>query len=109
MPLYMLQLAYTPESWAAQLKHPQSREPVAHQACETAGGKLVGTWYCFGDYDAILIADMPDNESISAVSLAFAAGGALKSCQTTVLMTPAQAVDAMKKAGTVAKTYQPAR
>jgi hypothetical protein len=52
---------------------------------------------------------MPDNESMSAVSLAFAAGGALKICKTTVLMSGAQAVSSMKKAETVAKTYKPAR
>ena len=43
MPLYMYQVAYTPESWAAQLKNPQNRiETVGRQACEAVGGKLVG-------------------------------------------------------------------
>jgi uncharacterized protein with GYD domain len=51
MPLYMYQAAYTPESWAAQLKNPQNRiETVGRQACEAVGGKLVGGWYCFGEY-----------------------------------------------------------
>jgi uncharacterized protein with GYD domain len=110
MPLFMCQIAYTPESWAAQLKNPQNRaETVGPQACEAAGGKFVSGWYCFGDYDVVFVAEMPDNESMSAVSLAFAAGGALKVCKTTVLMSGTQAVSAMKKAGTVAKTYKPAR
>jgi hypothetical protein len=51
MPLYMYQAAYTWESWAAQLKNPQNRiETVGRQACEAVGGKLVGGWYCFGEY-----------------------------------------------------------
>ena len=109
MPLFMCQLAYTPQSWAAQLKNPQNRaETVGPQACEAAGGKFVGGWYCFGDYDVVFIADMPDNESMSAVSLAFAAGGALKICKTTVLMSGAEAVSSMKKAQAVAKSYKPA-
>ena len=33
----------------------------------------------FGEYDALLIADMPDAESWSAVALAVTAGGAAKS------------------------------
>jgi uncharacterized protein with GYD domain len=108
MPLYMYQLAYTAESWAAQLKTPENRvETVARPICEAAGGKLVGAWYCFGDYDLTLIADMPDNESITAVALAAAAGGAIKAAKTTVLMTGDQAVAAMKKASTIA--YKPAR
>ena len=107
MPIYMYQAAYTPESWAAQLKNPQNRvETVGRQACESAGGKLVGAWYCFGEYDIMIVADMPDNESMSAVSLAITAGGACKSAKTTVLMSGDQAVAAMKKANTV--SYKPA-
>jgi uncharacterized protein with GYD domain len=110
MPLYMCQFAYTPESWAAQIKKPENRvENVARPACEAAGGKLVGGWLCFGEYDAVLIADMPDAESWSAVALAVAAGGAMKSIKTTVLMTGAQGVEALKKAGAVAKIYKPAK
>jgi uncharacterized protein with GYD domain len=110
MALYMYQAAYTPESWAAQLKNPQNRvEKVGGQACEAAGGKLIGGWLCFGEYDLVLIAEMPNPESMSAVALAFAAGGALKASKTTPLMTGDQGVEALKKAGVVAKTYKPAK
>lgn len=110
MPLYMYQFAYTPESWAAQVKNPQNRiETVGRSACKAAGGKFVGGWLCFGKYDAVLIADMPNMESMAAIPLAVAAGGAVKSGKTTALMTGAQGVEALKKAGVVAKTYRPAR
>jgi uncharacterized protein with GYD domain len=110
MPLYMYQAAYTAESWAAQLKNPQNRvETVGRSACEAVGGKLIGGWYCFGDYDLAVIADVPNNESMAAIALAFAAGGAVKSAKTTVLMTGAEGVEGMKKADTVARVYKPAR
>jgi uncharacterized protein with GYD domain len=110
MALFMYQLAYTPESWAAQLKNPKNRvETVGRSLCEAAGGKFVGAWYSFGEYDAILIADMPDAESMSAVALAVAAGGKVKAGKTTALMTGAQAVAAMTKAAAVTKSYKPAR
>jgi uncharacterized protein with GYD domain len=97
MPLYMYQAAYTAESLAAQLKNPQNRvEAVGRSTCEAVGGKLVGSWYCFGDYDLAIIADVPNNESMAAI-------------ETTVLMTGAEAVAAMKKADAVAKVYKPAR
>ena len=49
MSLYMYQAAYTPESWAAQIKNPQNRvETVGRQACEAVGGKFIGGWLCFG-------------------------------------------------------------
>ncbi|MFI5015480.1 MAG: GYD domain-containing protein [Hyphomicrobiales bacterium] len=110
MPLYMYQFAYTSESWAAQVKNPQNRiETVGRAACKAAGGKFLGGWLCFGEYDAVLIADVPDMESMAAIALAVAAGGAIKTGKTTALMTGAQGVEALKKADVVAKTYRPAR
>jgi uncharacterized protein with GYD domain len=109
MPLYLYQGAYTSQSWAAQLKNPQNRiESVGRQLCEAVGGKFVGGWYSFGEYDIVLIADVPSNESMTAVALAAAAGGAIKASKTTPLMTGAQAVEAMKKAGDVTRVYRPA-
>jgi hypothetical protein len=46
---------------------------------------------------------------MTAIALAIAAGGAVKSAKTTVLMSGAEAVASMKKAGAVAKVYKPAR
>jgi uncharacterized protein with GYD domain len=110
MPLYMYQAAYTPESWAAQIKNPQNRvETVGPQLCQAVGGKFVGGWLCFGDYDLVLIADVPDNESMAAVALGVAAGGAIKASKTTVLMTGTEGEGALKKADAVAKAYKPAR
>jgi hypothetical protein len=45
---------------------------------------------------------------MTAISLAVAAGGAIKNSRTTPLMTGAQAVEAMKKVADVAKVYRPA-
>jgi uncharacterized protein with GYD domain len=110
MPIYMYQAAYTSESWATQLKNPQNRvETVGRQACEAVGGRLVGGWYCFGEYDVVFICDVPNNESMSAIALAVAAGGAVKASKTTVLMTGTEGMGAMKKADVVVKTYKPAR
>jgi uncharacterized protein with GYD domain len=110
MPLYMYQAAYTPAAWAAQLKKPEARpETIGKQICEAAGGRLIGAWYSFGDYDFVLITEMPDAESAASIALAVAAGGAVKSAKTTPLMSGADGVAAMKKAATLAATYKPAR
>ena len=110
MPLYMYQAAYTAESWAAQIKNPQNRvETVGKAACEAVGGKLVGAWLCFGEYDLVIIADVPNDESMSAIAVAFAAGGGAKASRTTRLLTGEQGVDMLKRAEAVAKVYRPAR
>lgn len=110
MPLYMYQAAYAAESWAAQIKNPQNRvETVGKAACEAVGGKLVGGWLCFGEYDLVIVADVPSDESMSAIAVAIAAGGAVKAGKTTRLLTGAQGVEMLKKAEAVAKVYRPAR
>ena len=110
MPLYMYQAAYTAESWAAQMKNPQNRvESVGRQVTEAVGGKMIGGWYCLGDYDVILIADVPNIESMAAIAVAIAAGGAIKSSHTTALMTGVELVAALKKSESVVKGYKPAQ
>ncbi|MEX3007426.1 GYD domain-containing protein [Hoeflea sp. TYP-13] len=110
MPLYMYQAAYTAESWAAQIKNPQNRvETVGRQACEAVGGRLIGGWLCFGDYDLMIVADVPDDEAMAALSLAVGSGGAIKSSKTTVLLSGDQGVTALQKAQAVAEVYTPAR
>ena len=109
MPLFMYQAAYTAESWAAQVKNPVDRiETVARPACETVGGKLVGGWLSMGEYDLVVIADVPNIESMAGIAMAVAAGGAAKVGKTTPLMTGAQGVEALKKASEVGQTYKPA-
>ena len=109
MPIYMYQAAYSDKSWAAQLKNPRNRiDTVPQLVCEAAGGKLIGGWLCFGDYDLVIIADMPDDESMAAMAVAVSAGGSMKASKTTVLMTGDQGLEALNKAQAVAKVYMPA-
>jgi len=105
----MYQFAYTSESWAVLIKNPHNRvEQVGRAATEAAGGKFLGGWLCMGEYDAVIIADLPDIESMAAIAFAVAAGGALKSAKTTPLMTGEQGISALRKATTVAGAYRPA-
>ncbi len=69
------------------------------------GGKLIGSWLSFGDYDIVFIMEMPDNVSAAALALTAAAGGSLKSIKTTPLMTIQEAMAALKKAAT--SSYKP--
>jgi uncharacterized protein with GYD domain len=97
---YLLQVAYTPEAWANLVAHPQNRIDAVRPAIEKLGGKLVHGWFAFGDYDLIAVIEMPGNVEAAAFSLAAQAGGALRSIKTTPLLTTAEGVEALKKAGT---------
>ena len=98
MPHYLQQIAHSIEGWKALVKKPQNRIEAVRPAIEKLGGKIESAWFTFGDYDVVLIVQMPSNVDASAVSIAFAAGGACKAVKTTPLLTAEEAVEAMKKA-----------
>jgi len=100
MPFYLHQISYTPEALARLIANPQDRFEAVRGPVEKLGGKIKDSYFAFGPSDAVMITEFPDNVSAAAIALAFAAGGALRSCQTTALMTNAEAMDAMRKAGT---------
>ena len=69
------------------------------------GGRIESFYFAFGDYDAVVIAELPDNASAAAFAMAVGAGGAMRSYKTTVLIPTAEAVEAMRKASTLG--YRP--
>ena len=98
MPLYLLQVAYTPEAWSALIKKPQDRIEAVRPAVRKLGGKLLAGYFAFGEYDIVAVLDMPDNASAAAFSIAASAGGAIRSIRTTPLMTTREAMRAMRAA-----------
>ena len=96
---YMIQVAYTADAAAALVKNPQNRIEAVRPVIERLGGSLEGAWFAFGEYDVVLIAQMPDNVSAAAFSFAVSAGGAIKAIKTTPLMSIEDGVGSLKKAG----------
>ena len=68
---------------------------------------MIGAWMAFGEDDLLVIADMPDDESMAGVALAISSTGAIVGGKTTKLLTLDQAVASMKKANAVLNAYQP--
>jgi uncharacterized protein with GYD domain len=98
MPHYLIQAAYTSEAFQALVKNPHSRAEVVRSAVEHLGGKFVGGWTTFGDYDTILIVELPSSVDAAALAIAAAAGGSCKSIKTTPLLTAEETVEALKRA-----------
>jgi uncharacterized protein with GYD domain len=110
MPQYLYQVAYTPDSLAAQIKNPQDRlELVGKQITEAVGARILAGGYSYGEYDVSVIVDAPDDVTMAAVALAIAAGGAVRSAKTTPLLSGGQWVAALKRAPAVSAQYRPAR
>ena len=106
MPSYLMQVAYNTSGMGGLVKEPQDRIEKVRPAIEGVGGRIESAYYAFGDYDVILICEMPDNAAAAAIALAVGAGGTVSSYRTTVLLTSDEAVQAMRTAGT--SIYKPA-
>jgi uncharacterized protein with GYD domain len=102
----MIQASYRPEQAKAMVDHPQNRAEASRKLVEALGGKLECLYFAFGDSDIVAISEFPDNEAAMACALAVAGGGTTASYKTTVLITPEQAMEAMKKAGGAAGSYR---
>lgn len=98
---YLLQVAYTPEAIAGMVKKPEDRGAAVKAAIESIGGKLEGIWFAFGEYDAVLIVQAPDNVVMAAGALGATSTGQFKAFKTTPLMTVQEGVEAMKKASSM--------
>jgi uncharacterized protein with GYD domain len=93
MAKFLFEASYTQEGVKGVVsKGGSSRRDAVAQVAESAGGKLESFYFAFGDRDAYVVVDLPDNEAATAVALTVnAAGGA--TVRTVVLLTPEE-VDA---------------
>ena len=93
MPKFLIEATYTRDGVkGVQSEGGTSRRDAVAQVAESVGGRLESFYFAFGDLDAYVIVDLPDNESAAAVALTVnAAGGA--TVKTVVLLTPEE-VDA---------------
>jgi|TARA_Y100000758_G_scaffold138347_1_gene97886 uncharacterized protein with GYD domain len=103
----MYQASYSGDAIKALVNNPQDRTGAARAAIEANGGTMIGAWMAFGEDDLLVIADMPDDESMAGVALAISSTGAIVGGKTTKLLTLDQAVASMKKANAVLNAYQP--
>ena len=96
MPKFLFEASYTLDGVkGVQRAGGTSRRDAVAQVAESVGGTLETFYFAFGDRDAYVVCDLPDNESAAAVALTVNAGGGA-TVRTAVLLTPDE-VDAAAK------------
>jgi uncharacterized protein with GYD domain len=97
MAKYLLHASYTAEGLKGLIRDGGSkRRAAAEEALKSVGGRVDAFYFAFGDHDAYVIVDVPDNVSATAAALTVNASGAVQ-VKTTVLITPEEVDQATKK------------
>ena len=96
MPKFLFEASYTLDGVkGVQSAGGSSRRDAVADVAKSVGGSLESFHFAFGDSDAYVIVDLPDNEAATAVALTVNAAGGAK-VRTVVLLTPEE-VDAAAK------------
>ncbi|MFL5871808.1 MAG: GYD domain-containing protein [Solirubrobacterales bacterium] len=97
MPKYLVQASYTADGLKGIVQSGGSSRPEAvRQMAEALGGSVEAFYFAFGDADAYVVLDMPDNVSTAAAAMTINASGAVTT-KTIVLLTPEEVDQAAEK------------
>jgi len=108
MPIYITQGRYTRDAIKGMLIKPEDRADAVSRLLAKVGGRLIGYYVTFGDYDFLLIAEAPDNTQMAAALLAAGSGAGVTDLKTTVAMTSIEAKGAFAAASDLAPGFKSA-
>ena len=95
MPKYLTMVSYTPEGIKGLVKEGgTARCAAVEKMLQNLGGRLEGFYFAFGENDAYVISEGPDNATAAAISLAITTG-AIRT-KTIVLLTPEEVDQAVR-------------
>lgn len=104
MTKYLIKETVSSLATDAVLKNLEDRTEILRPIFESLGGKLEQYYVAYNENTVYLIAELPDQESLSALIWTFQAGGGPTSIKATPIMTFKESLDVFKKAGTLGYT-----
>ena len=107
MAIFITQGRFTREYLKGGLAKPEDRQAAISRLCEQAGGRLIGLYFTLGQYDFMVISDMPDAQTASVLALVAGGGGGISDSVTSQAFTPAEAKTLFERAGKIAGAYKP--
>ena len=105
MARYLFEIGIAPQVFSTMIKNPHDRAEATQPMFEALGGKLEEYYFAVGQSTVYAVAQIPEEVSLEALTMAVLAGGAVTSVKSTAILTAAEAVVAMKKAGDI--VYRP--
>lgn len=86
------------------MSNPGDRAAAVSKLCEGAGGRMDTYYVMFGQWDGMVIADMPDSKAAASVSLAASSSGAFAHLETHELLDAAEFAGVLNTASSLAYT-----
>jgi uncharacterized protein with GYD domain len=105
MAKYMTLFNFTGEAIRSFAAQAEDRVAVARRVVESLGGKLESYYWMFGQYDGLVIFELPDSQAAAAVSLAVTGSGAFSRYETHELIEAGDLARIAERARQI--SYQP--
>lgn len=98
MPKYLFKVRYNDEGLQGVMRDGGSaRRAVAQDLAKRLGGGVEAFYFAFGDDDAFVLGDLPDNQAAATLAMTVSASGRVSI--TTVPLLTVEEVDAIAAAG----------
>jgi uncharacterized protein with GYD domain len=102
MPKYLIKAKYTQDGIAGVKRAGgSSRRDAVAKTAESVGGTLESFYFAFGDTDAYVVADLPDNAAAAGLAMTVGASGG-----ATVVTVPLLTVEEVDTAAKVEVDYR---
>ncbi len=87
MPTYISLVSYTQQG-IGSIKQGPGRLDAAKEAYRKAGGELKAFYLTMGQYDMVVIAELPNDEAVATLALSLGSAGNLRTVTTRAFTEP---------------------
>jgi uncharacterized protein with GYD domain len=107
MPKFITFFSYTGEAAKAMIDRPSDRSAAAKALVESLGGTLEAFYWMQGKHDGLLITNLPDGGSASALAAAVGSTLAIVGLETHQVFDHDEQATIVKQAKTALAAYKP--
>lgn len=107
MPRYVTFFRYAGEAWKRMIDIPENRAVAARTLIEKVGGRMETFYWMFGDWDGLVIYEVPDAATAAAFSGLVTSSGLISQLKTQQLVSMQEAREALDRAKALESTYVP--
>jgi len=106
MATYITQGRYSREAIKGMIVKPEDRFEALSKHAARAGGRVIGYYLTFGEYDFLTIIEAPGETQMAAILLSAAGAGGVTDLRTMLALSAVEAKGAFAAAGDLAHSFR---